>query len=147
MRTSAAFNRDANNVPIASEGLIATKTLAYDGTIGAIGASTLFTVTGTVLVRVLAVCSEDLASAGGTIEVGITGNTASLIAQITATTLDDGEIWVDNSPATVAAIGSQKILNGTSISEKITGATVTDGTLAYFCLWVPLSDDGNVVAA
>jgi hypothetical protein len=148
MRFSAAFNRDANNVPIANKGFIVTKTIAYNGTVGAQGAATLFTVTGDVIVSIFAKCTEDLAGVNATIEVGISGNTASLIAQTTATTIDSGEIWLDTSAATVESVPAEKLLvGGTDIIETIATADITDGTLTYYCLWYPLSSDAEVTAA
>ena len=150
MGIEASFRRDANRVPIDELGFIETKTITYAaGTTGATGATTLFTVTGDVVVRVFAKCTDDLTSGGtATIEVGIAGNTASLIALTTATGIDSGEIWLDTGPATVEALPSERILvEGTDISQKITDATITGGVLTYYCLWVPLSADGKVVAA
>lgn len=147
---TSAFNRDANHVPITNKGLIASKSITYAaGTTGATGASTLFTVTGTVIVNIFAVCEGDLTSGGAaTIEVGISGNTAALIAQTTATGIDTGEIWLDAAPATVEAPLTDKILtNGTDIIQTIGTTTVTGGTLTYYVMWNPISDDGNVVAA
>jgi len=67
-------------------------------TTGATGAHTLFTVTGDVLITVFGTCNTSLDGAA-TLEVGVTGNTAALLAQIAdATTLDDGEIYVDATP-------------------------------------------------
>lgn len=147
---SASFYRDANRVPIASLGLIATKSITYAaGTTGAVGASTLFTVTGDVVVRLFAKCTSDLTSGGAaTIEAGISGNTAALIAQTTATGIDSGEIWLDTGAATVEALPAQQILvGGTDIIQTIATDTLTGGVLTYYCLWAPLSEDGNVVAA
>lgn len=148
-RTSSAFNRDANNVPITNNGLLATKSITYSaGTTGATGATTLFTVTGVVMVSVFAVCSSDLTSGGSaTLEVGIAGNTAALIAQTTATGIDSGEIWVDNAPATVEAPVANRILSATDIIQTIATTTVSGGVLTYYCMWTPISADGNVVAA
>lgn len=147
--TDSVFSRDANHVPITNLGLIASKTITYAaGTTGATGASTLFTVTGTVIVNIFAVCTSDLTSGGAaTLEVGISGNTAALIAQTTATGIDSGEIWVDTAPATVEAPLTSKILTaGTDIIQTIATTTVTGGTLTYYITWNPISDDGNVVA-
>lgn len=144
------FTRDANRVPITGLGLQAEKSITYAaGTTGAIGASTLFTVTGDVAVRVFAKCTSDLTSGGvATIEVGIAGNTAALIPLTTATGIDAGEIWIDTAAATVEALPALQILvGGTDISQKITDATITGGVLTYYCLWFPISSDGNVVAA
>ena len=66
---------------------------------GATGTVDLFTVTGSVLFRMACVCSAPLTSPGAaTVEVGITGSTAAIIAQTTATNIIAGEIWHDNSP-------------------------------------------------
>jgi hypothetical protein len=144
----SAFQRDANYVPITGLGLIASKTITYAaGTTGATGASTLFTVTGQVALRVFALCSVDLTSGGvATLEVGIAGNTAALIAQTTATGIDAGEWWIDNGPATIEALPSQFLVSG-NVIQTVGTTTITGGTLKYFCAWNPVSPDGNVVAA
>lgn len=144
------FRRDANGVPITYKGMIESKVRAYTGAagLGAQGATTLFTVTGDVMVAIFANCSEDLAGANATIEVGISGNTAALIAQTTATTIDNGEIWLDASPATVENYPTEKLLiAGTDIIETIATADITDGTLTFYAMWIPISEDGNLVAA
>jgi hypothetical protein len=149
MAIETAFQRDANHVPITSKGLTESKAITYvAGTTGAVDATTLFTVTGTVIATVFAVCSSDLISGGSaTIEVGIAGNTASLIAQTTATGIDSGEIWVDTSSATIEALPSDKIIAGTDIIQTIATATLTGGTLTYYCQWTPVSSGASVVAA
>ncbi len=142
---TSAFNRDANSVPIQSLGLTGTKSITYSAlTTGATGATTLFTVTGIVAVRIFAVCSVDL-TGSGTIEVGIAGNTAALLAQTTGTAIDAGEIWIDTVPATVEALPALQILSGTNIIQTIAGDTLTAGTLTYYCLWNPISSDANIV--
>lgn len=146
----ASFSRDANGVPITYKGLVTTKARSYTGAagLGAAGASTLFTVTGDVLVAVFATCSEDLASSSGTIEVGISGTTNALIAQTTASNIDNGHVWLDASPAKVESYPTEKILTaGTDIIETIGTADVTDGILTFYCVWIPFSADGTVVAA
>lgn len=147
-----AFQRDANFVPITNKGLISSKSITYAaGTTGAVGATTLFTVTGVVIATVFAHCTSDLTSGGAaTIEVGIAGNTAAIIAQTTATGIDANEIWDDASPATIEALSnnSEKIIaNGTDIIQTIATDTVTGGALTYYVLWTPVSSDGNVVVA
>lgn len=114
----------------------------------------LFKVNGTVLVRIFGVCKETLVGAG-TIEVGIAGNTASLIAQIAdATSLITGEIWNDATPTTayvgllsdvlgpyiVSDIGGTPI----TIDEKVATADLTAGGLFYVCLWRPLTSGAKV---
>lgn len=113
---------------------------------------TLFTVTGDVLVRIFGVCTVDLAGATATLEVGVTGNTAALIAQTTATDIDVGDIWNDNAPALGTDVlanltGPHIIVNGLDIIETVGTANITSGNVYYVCLWRPLSRDGKVVSA
>lgn len=144
----SAFQRDANHVPITTLGLTESKAITYSAlTTGAVGATTLFTVTGLVAVQVFAVASGVDLTGTGTLEVGIAGNTASITAQTAATAIDVGEIWYGANPPTVGVLPAQLILSGTNIIQTIATATVTAGTLTYYCLWAPISADGLVVAA
>lgn len=155
-RIASTFNRDGNHVPIWTNGLVESKSMTFDGGTtndpgdfnGTGNPADLFTVTGDVLVRVFGVCSTDLVGANATVEVGITGNTATLLAQTTGTNIDAAEVWIDSSPATVEALPAQNILtNGTDIIQTVATADVTAGVIVYYCLWTPLSSNGNVVAA
>lgn len=135
-------------MPITELGLVGTKAITYvAGTTGATGATTLFTVTGVVAVRVFAVASGTDLTGSGTLEVGISGNTAALLAQVAATALDVGEIWTDNAPSTVEALPALQILSGTNIIQTIATDTVTAGTLTYYCAWFPLSQSASVTPA
>ena len=151
MAITSALRRDANATAIQDPaGMLVNKTITYAAaTTGATGASTLFTVTGDVIVSVFAVCSSDLTSGGAaTIEVGIAGNTAAIIAQTTATGIDSGEIWKDDAPATVETLPTEYILTGgADVIQTIATDTITGGVLKYYCFWRPLSEDANVVAA
>ena len=113
---------------------------------------TLFTVTGDVLVGIFGVCTVDLVSAGGgTLEVGVTGNTAALIPQTTATAIDANEIWLDSTPAVGAdvsdALTFSYVVNGLDIIETVGTADVTAGNVYYVCLWRPISHNASVVSA
>lgn len=135
-------------MPIQGLGFTSPKAITYvASTTGAVGPTTLFTVTGTVAVRVFAVVSGTDLTGSGTIEVGISGNTASLLAQVNATALDVGEIWTDNTPATVKSLPAQAIVSDANIIQTIATNTVTAGTLTYYCLWFPISSNASVVAA
>ena len=149
MPISSYFARYANRVPITDPGLRATKAITYvAATTGAVGATTLFTVTGLVAVRVFGVVSGVDLTGLGKLEVGIAANTAALLAQTTGTDLDVGEIWIDNAPATVEGLPGFSILKSDmNIIQTIGTDTITAGTITYYAFWVPLSDDGNVVAA
>lgn len=117
-------------------------------TTGAVGAHTLFTATGNVLVRVFGICDTDL-TGSGTVEVGVAGNTAGLIAQTTGTAIDDGEIWVDASPAAgIEALPGTFILNdGADIILTIATSTIDGGAIDFYCLWRPLSSGASVTVA
>lgn len=145
--TDQAFQRDANHVPITGLGLVGSKAITYAAaTTGAVGATTLFTVTGKVALRIFALASGADLTGSGTLEVGISGNTAALIAQTAATAIDVGEWWLDTGPATVEALPALQLV-ASDVIQTIATNTVTAGTLTYYCAWFPISSDGNVVAA
>lgn len=148
MAIEQSFNRDANSVPITGLGLVTSKAITYSAlTTGATGATTLFTVSGLVAMRIFAVASGTDLTGSGTLEVGISGNTAALLAQVAATALDVGEIWVDSAPATIEALPALQLVNGTNIIQTIATDTVTAGTLTYYCAWFPLTQSASVTAA
>lgn len=137
-----AQQRDANFQVINSNDAVKLESTwtFVTGTTGATGAHTLFTVTGNCLVNVFGICDTSLTGAA-TIEVGVAGNTAGLIAQATATDLDDGDVWNSDTPtAGVLALGSPKILNdGADIILTIGSTAVTAGVVDFYCLYRPLS--------
>lgn len=150
----AAQDRDANRQVLSTPlPFLAKKTRAYTGAsgLGAIGAATLFTVTGDVIIQLFGICTESLAGATATIEAGVSGNTPGIIEQTTATNITANKIWRDNSPGTgvedVPTGLFKAVAQGLDIIETIATANVTDGTIIFYCFWRPLSTDGNVVAA
>lgn len=148
MSIDQTFNRDGNSVPITGLGLVGSKAITYSAlTTGAVGATTLFTVVGTVAVRIFAIVSGVDLTGSGTLEVGIAGNTAALMTQVAATALDVGEIWNDSVPSTVEALPALQILSGTDIIQTIATNTVTAGTLTYLVAWFPLSQSASVTPA
>ena len=116
---------------------------------------TLFTVTGDVLVRMWGVCTVDLAGATATISVGVTGNTAALLAVETATEIDANGIYVSatqvlGTVALSSVTGPFVIANGLDIIETLATADITSGNIYYICLWRPVSrgkaSDGTDIA-
>jgi len=110
---------------------------------------TLFTVTGTVAMKLFAICTADLAGATATLEVGTALSTAGLIAQTTATNIDVNEIWHDATPDSsveLSSVATEKIVSQ-NIIETVGTADITSGNVYYICSWYPLSPDGNVVSA
>ena len=145
---AAAQDRDANRQVISSNEafkLESTWTLV-ETTTGAVGSHTLFTVTGNVLLSVFGVVDTTLVGAG-TIEVGVTGNTAVLIAQGTAANYADGDVYVDATDTRVGAgapPAMQVINDGLDVLLKITGAACSAGVVDFYCTWRPLSSTGNI---
>jgi hypothetical protein len=113
----------------------------------------LFTVTGDVVARVVAICKTDLTSAGGcNVEVGITGATAAIITTTDALDIDADDIWHDAVPdsdieaASIAGFAGFIISGGADII--LTPSLQVDtGAITFYCFWTPLSANGNVVAA
>ena len=117
---------------------------------GAKDGGAIFKVTGEVLVRIFGVCTTLLAGASATIEVGVTGNTAALLALTTATTIDANEIWFAATPTDVGIValasvnGPFIVVAGLDIIETIKTANIDSGELHYICMWSPLSPNGLV---
>lgn len=113
---------------------------------------TLFTITGTVKLRLLAVCETTLTiDANATLEVGITGGTAKLVAQVAGDAIDVGEIYHDATPDSKIELTSvlveNIIANGSDIIQTVATANILTGVIKYIAIWYPLSKDGKVVAA
>ena len=127
----------------------------YDFTVdtGAQAAYTIFTVTGDILLTVFGLCQVAVTGAG-TIELGIAGNTAGLIAQATAADLIQYEAWEDATPtlanpAVTDVFGGSRqfvLANGADVIFTIAGANVTAGNIDFHAFWMPLSLDGGLVA-
>lgn len=148
MTQTATMQRDGNYQVITSnEAFVLQAPWTFSElTTGATGAHTVFTVTGDVLVNVFATCNTNLAGAA-TIELGVASNTAGLLAQIAdATDLDDGDVWVDATPAVgVEALPTTKVLNdGADIILTIGSTAVTAGQVNFYLLWRPLSSGATI---
>ena len=159
----SSFYRDANSVPITTEGFLSKRTVTFAGATtdawgndgGALDGGVLFTVTGLIKAKLVAVCSTDCTGAGSTDEVGITGDTAIYMPITTMTTLDTGEVWLNNAtPATYFITGAETdatgnypeyILNGNDIILTTKTADTDAGVVDFYLIWSPLSDDASVV--
>ena len=154
----AIITLDANGRPI--QGLLpftAKKTMTFAGGTtndpgdydGTGNPATIFTVTGDVLAIVVGVCKTSLVGAA-TIEVGLVGNTAILLAQIAnAENLDVNESYLDATPALGEKFTPQPSLvgGGLDIIQTIGSTNITAGVIDYYCFWTPLSEDGQVTPA
>jgi len=159
------FYRDGNRVPITNAGIITKKTVTFAGGTtnawgddgGTLDGAAIFTVTGLVKCQVVAVCTTLLTGDTATIEVGITGDTAIFLPIETATQIDADQIWVNDaanasyiiSGAETAAAGNvpEYLLYGNDIILTVKTANVTAGVIDFYCIWTPISTDGNVVAS
>lgn len=111
----------------------------------------LFTITGDVIVRLVAVCGTSVESAGGA-NIGVDCGSVAIIADTDCTTLEAGDIWHDNSPdASAEATSTMReyiIANGTDIALDIENAKQVDsGVINFYCIWTALSTNGAVAAA
>jgi len=162
MQTQSGAYRDANRVPIVTQGIITKKTITFAGATenawgddgGTLDGAAIFTVTGLVFARVLAACTTSLTGDSATIEVGITGDTAIFMPTETATQVDSGQIWLnDAGNTTYAIVGEEEaaadnlplyLLNGNDVILTVKTANVTAGVLDFYCLWHPVSSDADV---
>lgn len=142
---------DSFNVAVSKPSAFAGGTTNARGDKDGTNASkTIFTVTGDVLVRIFGVCTVDLVGNSATLEVGVSGNTAALIAQETATDIDAGGIYLSATQVAGAVAlstlpGPFIVTNGLDILEKTTTADITAGQIYYVCLWRPLTPGSTVV--
>jgi len=161
MAIDNSIPRDRNRVPMFDSdwAVIGKKSITFaGGTADAIGDHDgtgdpfdIFTVTGNVIARVWGVCTTDLVGASATLEVGITGDTAAVIAQTTGTDIDTGDLWYDASPdagiEASSVLTENVIVNGADIIGTVGTANITAGVIDFYCAWYPLSSDGQVEAA
>jgi len=111
--------------------------------------ATLFTVTGTVKMKLFGICTTNLAGATATVAVGTALSPTGLIAQTTATDIDANEIWHDATPDAsieLSTVLTEKIVSQ-NVIQTVGTANVTSGVITYYCIWKPLSPGSSVVAA
>ena len=114
----------------------------------------IFTITGEVIVVVLIpYCTTNLDESAGTpsLALGVNNSTALFIAATTATGIDANEFWFDTSPDPYG-IAIPAALKDIAITDNISclvGGTnnISAGVIEYTVYWLPISSDGNVVAA
>lgn len=114
---------------------------------------TLFTVTGDVVVQAIwGIVNTTLTGATGTVSVGVTGNTAALLALETGTELAAGGVYTSATQAVGAAAvaGSGALIavaDGLDIIETVATADITAGQIDYYVIWAPVEAGASVVAA
>ena len=148
-------------IPFQATGLrLARKTITFTGAanLGAVGVNELFTTTGAVAIEELFVrCTSDLVDAvdGAFFEIGITAvpdawTIGAYLAPFDLDTINAGDGLVPDSVSGVGAgysfiaiaSGTTAIAIFDNIIMTISGQAITGGTLEFYALYRPLSDDG-----
>jgi len=132
-----------------------TKTVTFDGGAGsgAVGTVNLFTITGGVDISLKAFCDTNLTEAGATatIEIGISGNTAYIIATTNAVDIDADEVWKGAGPTSAIELTSdaskEVTIKEANIIATIGAQNVTAGVIDFVIIYVPNTSDGLVEAA
>lgn len=111
----------------------------------------LFTVTGAVIAKIIAICDTNVESAGGC-NIGVDAGGVAIIADTDCTSLEAGDIWHDNTPdSSVEALTVLKeyiVANGTTILLDVEAAKQVDsGAITFVCFYTAVSSNGAVVAA
>lgn len=125
------------------------KTITFDGTAGAGAQGTVAVadIAGSILIDTLIVqCTTNLAGASATIEMGTANNTAALIAQTTATDIDQNEFWGDATPEAKVGTVVQNKAVGANIIITVGTADITAGVLKVSIFYRPLSPNGNLAS-
>ncbi|MCK9461417.1 MAG: hypothetical protein M0R80_17440 [Proteobacteria bacterium] len=107
---------------------------------------TLFTVTGTVAMKLFGRCTVDLAGAGGTVQIGTALSTAALIALTTGTDIKANELWHDATPDAsieLSSVLTEKIVNQ-NVIETVATANISSGNIQYVCLWRAITPGATV---
>jgi hypothetical protein len=120
------------------------------GTTGAIDAKELFTVTGTVLCTIIGYVTTSLTSGGAaTIQLGSSEDTDLIAAADSFDDWDAGMIAINGDCDTEVNYASVVwiFVNEYDLGYEISAATITGGAVDFYCLWTPISEDGDVVAA
>lgn len=128
---------------------VVRKTVTFANTAGNVA---LFTVTGDVIVRTIAVCQTSCVSgAGCTAQVGIAGSLLTILPVTDITLLAAGEIWTDSTPTSnietmVLAMQDHVIAGGADILMTLS-AQADSGVIAFYAFWTACSLGATVVAA
>lgn len=150
----ASMDRDANRMVMPGPygtAFLTKKVRTFTGAanLGAQGTTTLFTVTGDVLVSVC-VTAQVQCTGAGSYNLGVSGATTRIIDgtnDITGLTTTKS-LQRGNGLAQIEILGSPVIVpGGQDIIETIGTNDVTAGQLTVYCFWRPMSTDGFVVAA
>jgi len=142
---------EAEVMGYSSENYLTVPITFVAGTTGAVATHELFTVTGLVRIRMIAVCTVNLAGATATLELGTENDTDAFIATTTGTDVDAGELWYDATPTTTedttTTVVLDKIVNAADIGYEVKTAALSAGAMVFHLWYSPLDSTGAVVAA
>jgi hypothetical protein len=129
---------------IVDEGYLINKEITYDGS----ASYTAFTVTGLVLAKVFGYITTPLTNSATPTSVGTASSAAGLIAATAGEAMQTAnQVWVDNAPSKFEAFPTAYSIIGNGEDIVVVGDTdLSAGVVTLYCLWKPISDDGNVVA-
>ena len=120
---------------------------------GALDGAAVFTVTGTVRLRVMGIV-ETTPVGAATIEMGVTGSTAAALPQVAnATTMTTGFIWhmtdgtVDSKTEASTVCAEKIVANGADLLLTVGSTNITSGAIRFIVSWYPVSADGWVEAS
>jgi len=121
---------------------------------GAADDPVIFTVTGSILCRAMAVATTQVTSTSNdTLELGTSDDTASLLVQdiVDGTAFDAGFAWtlIDAPDDTAAQLADEWtfIPEGEDILLTINDHDLTAGVVVFYLQWIPVSDGATVVGA
>jgi len=129
------------------------KRVTFDGGAGtgAVGTVALFTIAGISNMQVVVDCDTSLTEAAGTatIEIGMSGATNIINAQINAVDLEAGEIWVGGNAPAVAAGEADKgyFKKDEDIFMTVGAQNVDGGVIDVYITYIPLSSGAKIIAA
>jgi hypothetical protein len=134
----------------------ARKTITFTaGGTGALNTETdIFTVTGEVIVvAIVPFCTTSLEESAGTpnLRLGVNNSTALFVGATTATDIDANDFWMDTDPTEVGGMAIPAALKDIAITDNIScrvlgSNNISAGVIDFTVYWLPISDDGNVVA-
>ncbi len=132
--------------------IAAQATVDGSDTTWTIAAHKLFTATGLVkIVSIFGDVTEALTEGNGdeTIEVGVVGDTAVLIAQLAAPlSLVAGDTWSLATALPAAVMKDPIVIQDIDIDIVVAGTTgITNGKITFYAEWVPMSDGALLIGA
>lgn len=146
---------NVDEIAVGGGGLVTKEwDFAVDGNTS--GTYDIFTITGAVRAKLLALCNTGPAGGGATAQItfGISGAETVFMGQTTAQGVDSGEFWVSASNSqnlTYVNVNTIKdrLLSGATSPLKlvITSCSTSTGKITFYCWWEPLTTGAAVEAA